>query len=243
MSYRQRFRSAITLIEVLVVIAILALLLAMLFPAIMKLRQFADMQEDREQLRVIGHAWLSYVRAHQGHAVVHKTSDPFDTWIQKLSSYGDITDYLVSPGDPFRKDRLDFMDQNPGRYCSSFVLNPYFYSRINDPITGKQLSCDRVTDCTSLSQAIAILPVSPKASVPGPGYIYPQGWMIPPLSQAWTRTTGLLGIQPDRFTGTTNESTPGLANYFYADGHVDSITADQVKQWVSTGSNFLVPKQ
>jgi len=243
MSYRQRFRSGITLVELLVVIAILALLLAMLLPAIMKLRQFADMQEDREQLRVLGHAWIAYAQAHQGHAVPIKTSDPFDRWIHKLSGYGDITNYLVSPGDPLKKQRNDYMEQNPGRYCSSFVLNPYFSSVIKSSTTGKQFSCDRISDCTSLSTAIAILPVSPKSGVPGPGYISPQGWTVPPLNLAWIRTTGTLGIQPDRFTATTNEATPGIASYFYADGHVGTMTADMIKQWVDKGKNFLIPLQ
>lgn len=243
MGYRQRFRRGITLVELLVVVAILALLLAMMFPAIMKMRQFAEQQEDREQLRVLGHAWLAYARAHQGHPVIQKTSDPFDRWIHKLNGYGDITNVLVSPGDPLKKERLQYMIDNPVRYCSSFVLNPYFSSTIVNPVTGKLLSCDRISDCTSLSQAIAILPVSPEAGVPGPGYIFPQSWLVPPMSLAWTRTTGRLGIQPDRFTGTHYDSIPGVSNYFFADGHVETITADQIKQWINANKNFLIPQQ
>lgn len=243
MSYRQRLRRGFTLVELIVIVAILALLIAMLLPAIMKMRQFADMQEDREQLRVLGHAWLSYAQAHQGHPVPQSTSEPFDRWIKRLSGYGDISNYLVSPGDPHKKERNQFMDQNPGRYCSSFVLNPYFSTRIVDLVTNKQLSCDRVSDCTSLSTAIAVLPISPEGGVPGPGRISPQGWMTPPLSLAWQRTTGRLGIQPDRFLATSSNATPGLASYFYADGHVDSLTAEQVRTWVESGKNFLIPQQ
>ena len=243
MGFRHVARRGITLIEILVVVAILALLLAMLLPAIMKVRQLAEQHEDREQLRVLGHAWLAYARAHQARPVNQKTSDPFDKWIHRLSNYGDIENVLVSPGDPLKRDRLKYMEQNPGRYCSSFVLNPYFSSTIINAATGKQLSCDRISDCTSLSTAIAILPVSPQAGVPGPGYIFPQGWMIPPISQAWNRTTGRLGIQPDRFTASSSETSPGLSNYFYADGHVDSLTAEQIRQWITANKNFLIPQQ
>lgn len=249
MSYRQqrcrgqRSRRGLTLVELLVVITILILLVAMLLPAIMRLRSLADQQEDREQLRVLGHAWLAYAQAHGGHPVTQRTSDPQDRWLVKLSGYGEINDYLVSPADPRQKDRLQYMQNNPGRLCTSFVLNPYFSSKIVDPATNKQQSCDRISDCTSLARALAIVPVSAQAGVPGPGYIFPQAWLTPPFNLAYLRATGKFGIQPDRFGFSTGEAIPGFANYFYADGHVETITAEQVSQWLSAGKNFLIPEQ
>lgn len=234
-------RSGFTLVELLVVIAIIAILLALLLPAVMRLRLLAEEQEDREQLRTIGHAWLAYARAHQGRTVKHKSSDPFDAWIKKIENYGEIQECLVSPSDPFRKDRLEYMKLFPTRYSSSFVLNPYFATTILGP-DGKQLHCERLSDCVSLSKAIAIMPVSEQAGVPGPGYIFPQGWLAPPTAMAWTRTTGRLGIQPDRFPNSA-ETIPGRSNYFFADGHVESITADRIKQWIDAGQQFLIPQQ
>ncbi len=249
MSYRQqtrrgqRSRCGLTLVELLVVITILILLVALLLPAIMRLRALTDQQEDREQLRVLGHAWLAYAQAHSGHPVSQRTSDPYDRWLLKLSNYGDINDYLVSPADPRKKDRLQFMQDNPGRLCTSFVLNPYFSSKVVDLATNKQLSCDRLSDCTSLARALAIVPASAQAGVPGPGYILPQNWLIPPLNLAYTRATNRFGIQPDRFSTSTGEAIPGFANYFFADGHVETITAGQISQWLSAGKNFLIPEQ
>jgi prepilin-type processing-associated H-X9-DG protein len=244
MWYRRTIRSGLTLIELLVVITILILLVAMLLPAVMRLRAMSDQQEDREQLRVLGHAWLAYAQAHNGHPINVKATDPYDRWLNKLSGYGDITNYLVSPGDPLKKERLAFMDQNPGRLCSSFVLNPYFSTKLLDPSNpNKQLSCDRINDCTSLARAVAILPVSPQSGVPGYQYILPQNWIAPNPALTWTRATGNFGIQPDRFTGSTNDTIPGFANYFFADGHVETITADQISQWLNSGKNFLIPAQ
>ena len=34
-----------------------------------------------------------------------------------------------------------------------------------------------------------------------------------------------------------------VANYLYADGHVDSITADQIEEWCDAGTNFAIPPQ
>jgi prepilin-type N-terminal cleavage/methylation domain-containing protein/prepilin-type processing-associated H-X9-DG protein len=241
MFLRQR-RPGLTLVELLVVVAILAILLALLLPAIMRLRTLAEEQEDREQLRVIGHAWLAYARAHQGRPLQHLTSEPFDAWMKRLSYYADLGDALVSPADPNRKERLKYMKDNPTRLTSSFVLNPYFSTRIDDPVTGKKLSVDRLGDCVALSHAIAVLPVSSSAPVPGAGQIFPQGWMAPPLSLAWSRTTGRFGIQPDRFPS-SGDQVPGRASYFFADGHVEAVTADRIKAWIDAGHQFLIPQQ
>lgn len=243
MIQHQPSRRAITLVELLVIIAIIGLLLALLLPAVMRLRTLAEEQEDREQLRVLGHAWMAYARAHQGKTLQHNNGAPFDAWLKKLSGYGDINDYLVSPADVNRKERLAYMKDNPDRLCTSFVLNPYFCSTIKDPVTKRELSCERISECTSLSTAIAILPVSSQAGVPGPGYITPIGWMAPPVSMAWNRTIGVTGIQPDRFSSPAIDSVPGRANYFFADGHVESITADQIKHWINTNKQFLIPQR
>ncbi len=35
----------------------------------------------------------------------------------------------------------------------------------------------------------------------------------------------------------------GVANYLYADGHVDVISADQIAEWCDSGTNFALPPQ
>ena len=251
MLYRQQTRSGfrsrrgLTLVELLVVITILILLVALLLPAIMRLRALTDQQEDREQLRVLGQrpGWAYAQQAHGGHPISQRNSDPQDRWLLKLSNYGEINDYLVSPADPNKKARLQYMQDNPGRLCTSFVLNPYFGPGSDDLTANKQLYCNRLSDCISLSRAMAIVPVSPQAGVPGPGHIIPQNWLIPPINLAYARATAKFGIQPDRFGFSTGELIPGSANYFFADGHVETINADQISQWLSAGKNFLVPEQ
>ncbi|HMO35588.1 MAG TPA: prepilin-type N-terminal cleavage/methylation domain-containing protein [Gemmatales bacterium] len=235
-------RRGFTLVELLVIVAIIAILLALLFPAVMRLRILAAELEDREHLRHMGHAWLAYARAHQGRTVKHKNSDPHDAWIKKLLPYGDVQNSLVSPADERKQERYNYMKQFPTRFASSFVLNPYFCTVINGP-GGRQLSCDRVSDCVGLSRAIVILPVSTTAGVPGPGYIFPQGWLANPVTLAWTRATERpLGIQPDRFPN-SGDIVPGRSNYFFADGHVEAVTADRIRTWLDAGHQFLIPEK
>ena len=33
------------------------------------------------------------------------------------------------------------------------------------------------------------------------------------------------------------------ANYLYADGHVDTISADQIEEWCDAGTNFAIPQR
>lgn len=236
-------RTGFTLVELLVVVAIIAILIALLLPAVMRLRMLAEEQEDREQMRLIGHAWLAYARAHQGRTYRYSHGDLNlrNKWIQTLGYYGEIQESLVSPADPSRNERLNYMKMYPTQYSSSFVLNPYFSTSIVSP-TGKELDCKRISDCISLSRAIAVLPVSEKAPVPGSGYIIAQNWLTGSPAMAWSNTTGRWGIQPDRFPNSA-ESVPGRSNYFFADGHVEAITADRIKQWIDAGQQFLIPEQ
>jgi prepilin-type processing-associated H-X9-DG protein len=33
-----------------------------------------------------------------------------------------------------------------------------------------------------------------------------------------------------------------VANYLYADGHVDAIPAEQIEEWCDSGFNFAIPQ-
>jgi prepilin-type processing-associated H-X9-DG protein/prepilin-type N-terminal cleavage/methylation domain-containing protein len=237
-------RRAVTLVEVLVVVVILGLLMALLFPAIMRIRGYAAQLEDGEQLRKLGKSWLLYAQVNQGKTLQHKTKDDHDRWIKKLGAYNDnIDECIISPGDPMRQARYRWMEDNPGRKTSSFVLNPYFSTEIKDSTGKVVLSCTKLSECKSLSTAIAILPVSEESGIPGIGYIFPQGWFAKPITSAWKRTTAQLGIQPDRFLVTNATDHLGVSNYLFADGHVEAINSERFKALVEQGKNFLVPEQ
>src|SRR3954447_25615748 len=139
MASPQRDRRALTLVEVLVIVAIIGLLMALLLPAIQRLRTYAAQLEDVEQLRRLGKAWLLYAQTHQGKTLDHNGGQQHDRWIKKLASYADnIDEYLISPGDPNRDARHRYLEQNPGRKTSIFVLNPYFATDMKDA-SGKVL--------------------------------------------------------------------------------------------------------
>jgi prepilin-type N-terminal cleavage/methylation domain-containing protein len=75
----KKFSSAFTLIEMLVVIAIIAILIAMLYPAISGMQERGKITQDMNNLRQIGLATQMYLNDNDGAYFL-----PTDNWMQKL---------------------------------------------------------------------------------------------------------------------------------------------------------------
>jgi prepilin-type processing-associated H-X9-DG protein len=56
----------------------------------------------------------------------------------------------------------------------------------------------------------------------------------PPMHAVWDNVKTDVAV--DRHHG-------GVANYLYADGHVETIPADQIAEWCDAGFNFAMPPQ
>jgi prepilin-type N-terminal cleavage/methylation domain-containing protein/prepilin-type processing-associated H-X9-DG protein len=227
-------RGGFTIIELLIVIAIIGVLLAITIPAVQKARESARRTQCSNNLRQIGLAIHQFCDVHKGKFPIsaHGTSDLESTWIYTLAPYMENVDKIrICPEDPKGEERME----NKG---TSYVLNEYLCV----PGENAALSLNYLQ---ATSRTIVVFTGSDaKGTATTEDHTHSRNWFKPPKSTMWNRI--LADIQPDRFSGAPKGAPPtqrmmGYANYLFADGHVQLIPAATIKQWADEEKNFALP--
>lgn len=225
---------AFTLVELLVVLAIIGVLVGLLLPAVQQARESARRTQCANNLKQIGLAMHMHCNTYNGRfpRSTHGTMEFEQTWIFTLAPYMEnVNSVRICPADPRGQEKLD----NQG---TSYVLNEY----ICEPGPDAAMNINHLQ---STSRTILVFTASDaRGTAITEDHTHSRNWFRNPSTATWSRIVA--DIQPDRFGGPPINSpadrrATGYANYLFGDGHVEVIAGQQIKAWADQSINFALP--
>jgi len=226
-------RRGFTLVELLVVAAVIGLLLGIALPAVVGTRETANATVCANNLRQIGLAMHMFAETHDGKfpSTYHDGDDK--SWIYTLAPFMENVDEVrCCPLDSQAPMRLE----NDG---TSYVINGYIAMKHEDSKRNIDKLSSKSHTITVFEGANARDPKSFNFE-----HTHPWHWFVPAAitqRRVWSRA--IEEIQADRHWSSGKEDqTAGMSHYLYADGHVELFHATKVKAWADEGNNFAKPQ-
>ena len=211
-------RRAFSLVELLVVVAIIGTLLGLLLPAVQAARAAARRAQCASNMRQVGIGILHFADTHRGRwpETTH-TVDPDPAtggftraWIESVGPYVEKVDAIrICPEDPLGQKRL-------AARLTSYTLNGWLSPEATPAF-------DRMPTITEKSKSILAFELSEKKGFDDPytDHVHSFDWFAASRKK-----------QLKVFQGVANEVAVrrhvDAAHYLYADGHVEAITEVEI---------------
>ena len=220
-----------TLLELLTVVAIIAILCSILIPALQGVRNSAQQASCASNMRQIGSALLLYAASNNNKLPETSHTAAFgQSWIYTLSDYlGDCDEVRICPADPKGDGRFDAGG-------TSYILNSFLFvpqlGLFGEPM-GKPTNDLLLIDSPAETPMAFIISDS-QGIGDANDHTHSSRW------GSWSAV--VRDISPGRFGGGNSPMRAlGSSNYLFADGHVEQIYAAVVKARIDSGDNFAKP--
>lgn len=219
-------RRGLTIVELLVAIAIVAVLVGLLLPAVAAARAAARRTQCASRMRQVGLGVHLFCDANNGRFPRTSHAGVGQSWIDTTASYLDDIDAMrVCPEDPHRR-------RWQALRSTSYLMSEYLVLDVPDAVS-------RIDQLQATSSTIMALEGSDQRSLENPvDHAHPGTKWFTPINIAkgrvWWRLTK--EIQPNRH--------PGEASHLlYVDGHVQVTSSDAMQAAAQAGENFAIPGQ
>lgn len=231
--YSPENQIAFSLVELLVVIAIIAVLTALAVPAVNGAMSSSLRSKCAANMKSIGAGIHLYAAENNGKLPSINCINPDSTWIEQLQPYlgTNYTSVRVCPADPAAAQKLQ------SAHATSYLMNERVEAdSFVDGATGElvpgEVVFDRLVRIPNPSRAIIMFLGNTNKTATGTDHIHSG------LMKSWGGVRG--EIWPDAFGGGAPDGTAGSANYLFADGHVQNIAAQTIKERVESGQDITV---
>ncbi|BBO34193.1 hypothetical protein PLANPX_3805 [Lacipirellula parvula] len=219
-----------TLVELLVVIAIIGAMVALLLPAVQSARASARSAACKNQLRQIGFAIIGFCDSNEGQFPHNVHFGETLSWVDTLAPYMESVDAIrICPEDPIADERLAI--KGSSYVANDFIINDIAANQVSDKV--RFLRQIESTHRTMVGFEIADKwGADPKKIVE---HAHASNWFTP------------LNIQRGFVTWAIEQDIHlerhfSASNYLFLDAHVETISSDQIKQWVDEGFDFSKPQ-
>ena len=229
-------QNGITLVELLVVVAIIGLLVGLLVPAVQASRESARKTNCASNMRQVGLAMNQFCDTHRDHwpETTHTVGSEYTkAWIYTIAPYMEDVDAIrICPSDLAGDLRM----RGKG---TSYTMNGYlsveskyhFESRRKLPAMSKTIVAFELSEAMDQK---AMDKQDPALVNMYNDHVHSFSWFAASRIRDDEVFEGISReIAVDRHSGTSH--------FLYADGHVDNVTSLQISEWATLPFNFAIP--